>query len=182
MILNWRIEITRMPELGEAITTWTWPYSFKSCRGGRSFGMKDREGNWLAKADSQWVYMDIERGGFATVPQEMRDRYGLEDGLELALDTKKIRVPEDSEVREGIRVQREHLDTNHHVNNGQYVRIALAQFPENLDIASVKVEYRKQAVLGDVMIPKIKEEKGIYIAALCGTDEKTYAAVEIFER
>ena len=179
MILNWYIEIDRMPKLGESVTTVTWPYLFKSCRGGRSFGMKDAQGNWLAKADSHWVYLDTQKGGFATVPEEMGGRYGVEEQLKLLMDTKKVRVPADCEVREGIRVQKEHLDTNHHVNNGQYVRIALSQLPEDVDIASVKVEYRKQAMLGNVIIPKVKVEDGTYLVALCGEDDKPYAILEV---
>lgn len=182
MILNWYIEIDRMPMLGEPVTTVTWPYSFRSCRGGRSFGMKDAAGNWLAKADSHWVYMDIEKGGFATVPDDMGACYGLEPQLELLMDTKKVRIPKDCRIEEAIRVQKQHLDTNHHVNNGQYVRIALSCLPEELDIASVKVEYRKQAMLGDVMIPKVKVENGEYLVALCGEDDKPYAILQIRER
>lgn len=182
MILNWYIEIERMPELGEAVTTVTWPYSFKSCRGGRSFGMKDKEGNWLAKADSHWVYIDVEKGGFATVPEEMGDRYGIEEILSVAVDTKKLRVPSDCQACEAIRVQKEHLDTNHHVNNGQYVRMALSQLAEDIDIAGVKVEYRKQAMLGDVIIPKVRVEKGTHLVALCDEDGKPYAMIEIRER
>lgn len=182
MILTWFIEIERLPELAENVTIVTAPYAFKSCRGGRSFGMKDAEGNWLAKADSQWVYMDIEHGGFATIEAEMGNRYGVDDKIEMTMDTKRIRIPEDCEKMEAIRVMQEHLDTNHHVNNGQYVRMALAYMPENMDIATVKVEYKKQAMLGDLIIPKVKTEDGKYLVALCGEDDKAYAVVEICER
>ena len=130
MILNWYIEIDRMPELAENVSVYTWPYSFKSCRGCRSFGMKDKDGNWIARADSHWVYVDIEKGGFATVPEDMAQRYGIEEQLEIQIDTKKVRIPGDCEVREGIRVQKEHLDTNHHVNNSKYVELACEALPE----------------------------------------------------
>ena len=32
-------------------------------------------------------------------------------------------------------VQEHHLDTNHHVNNVQYVRLALSALPEGLEIS-----------------------------------------------
>ncbi len=183
MILTWFIEIDRLPKLAEDVTIVTAPYSFKSCRGGRSFGMKDKDGNWLAKADSQWVYMDIEKGGFATIEPTMGDQYGgVDEKIAVNMDTKRIRIPDDCEVREEIRVQREHLDSNHHVNNGQYVRMAMAQLPENIEIASVKVEYKKQALLGDLIICKTKADNGKYLVALCAEDDKPYAVVEIQER
>lgn len=180
MILSWFIEIERMPGLAEEVTIVTAPYSFKSCRGGRSFGMKDKDGNWLAKADSQWVYMDIEKGGFATIEETMADQYGgIDERIEMEMDTKRIRVPKDWEEREAIRVQKEHLDSNHHVNNGQYVRIAMSELPDNLNMATVKVEYRKQAMLGDLIIPKVKIENDTYLVALCGEDDKPYSVVEV---
>lgn len=76
----------------------------------------------------------------------------------------------------------EHLDTNHHVNNGQYVRMALAYMPERMDIATIKVEYRRQALLGDLIVPRVKSEDGKHLVALCGVDEKPYAVIEICER
>lgn len=182
MILTWFIEIERLPELAENVTIVTAPYAFKSCRGSRSFGMKDVEGNWLAKADSQWVYMDIEKGGFATIGSDIGERYGVDEKIEMGMDTKRIRIPDDCETMEGIRVMQEHLDTNHHVNNGQYVRMALAYMPENMDIATVKVEYKKQAMLGDIIIPKVKIDGKKHLVALCGEDDKAYAVVEICER
>lgn len=182
MILNWYIEIERMPELAENVTVTTSAYSFKNCRGGRSFSMKDELGNLLARADSLWVYMDAKKGGFAKIDQDMADRYGISERFEMTMDTKRIRIPEDCEEKEGIRVMQEHLDTNHHVNNGQYVRMALAYMPEHMDIATIKVEYRRQALLGDLIVPRVKSEEGKHLVALCGADEKPYAVIEICER
>jgi len=180
MILSWAIEINRMPKLTEQVTIVTAPYAFKSCRGGRSFGMKDADGNWLAKADSQWVYMDIEKGGFATIESDMADKYGgVDEKIEVSVDTKRIRMPEGCEVMEAFRVQKTHLDTNHHVNNGQYIKMAMAYLPEDIELHQVKVEYKRQALLGDVIIPKIYVDNSLYFVALCGEDDKPYAVIEI---
>ena len=180
MILSWAIEINRLPKLTEQVTIVTAPYSFKSCRGGRSFGMKDEAGNWLAKADSQWVYMDIEKGGFATIDEGMADQYGgIDDKIEVSVDTKRIRLPEALEEMESFRVQKSHLDTNNHVNNGQYIKMAMAYLPEKIQIHQVKVEYKRQALLGDVIIPKVYVDNNVQLVALCGEDSKPYAVIEI---
>ena len=61
MILSWQIEILRRPELGEKITVETWPHGFKAFYGYRNFALKDEQGEYLAKANSVWVYIDTCR-------------------------------------------------------------------------------------------------------------------------
>ena len=51
-------------------------------------------------------------------------------------------------------VQESQLDTNHHVNNGQYVRMAMNQI-ELPKVSELRVEYKKQALLGDMIVPFI---------------------------
>ena len=70
---------------------------------------------------------------------------------------RKISLPGEGEPKESIIVKEYHLDTNHHVNNGWYVRIARDYLPDNAVIRELRVEYKKQAMLGDEMIPYIYE-------------------------
>ena len=41
-------------------------------------------------------------------------------------------------------VQEYHLDTNHHMNNGQYVRMARAALEREITVRELRVEYREQ--------------------------------------
>ena len=67
-------------------------------------------------------------------------------------------------------MERHHLDTNRHVNNAQYVAIARELLPVDFALGELRVEYRKAAVLGDVMYPKLAQvpEGYVGIAAGCG--------------
>lgn len=179
MLTGWQIEIYRLPQFMEKITTSTWPTSFVRCKGGRNFVMTDQVGNVLARADSQWVYMDMEKGFPAKVPEGLAEVYGVEESFALKCDNKKIKVPDDCQIGEAFFVRKEHLDTNHHVNNGQYIKMAMYQLPENVEIHQLKAEYKSQAKLGDTIIPKVKAEKGRYLVALCNPDDKPYAIIEI---
>ena len=76
-----------------------------------------------------------------------------------------------------IAVAAHHIDTNHHVNNAQYVEIAREVLPAGLCIRELRVEYKKAAVLGDNMIPRVSVEAGCYTVALCDTEGKPYAIV-----
>ena len=52
-------------------------------------------------------------------------------------------------------VQEYRYDTNHHMNNGQYVRMARAALEREITVRELRVEYRKQAMLGDQITPVI---------------------------
>ena len=80
-----------------------------------------------------------------------------------------------------------HLDTNHHVNNAQYVRMAAAYLPENFEMGQMRVEYRKQALLHDVLHPYVVKrtaESGeeLYTVSLQDEEGKAYANVEFKEK
>ena len=65
-----------------------------------------------------------------------------------------------------------------HVNNGQYVHIASGFLPKGKKFTRLRVEYRKQAVLGDVMTPITYNKDGVCVVALCDEEKKPYAVIE----
>ena len=75
-------------------------------------------------------------------------------------------------------VRKYHIDTNNHVNNCQYVQMALEVLQKDIKVRQVRVEYKKSAVYGDVILPKLAEEKKRTVVELCDMDEHPYAVVE----
>lgn len=90
---------------------------------------------------------------------------------------RRIKLPEDYREGEPIPVARHHIDTNHHVNNAQYVEIAREFLPREAKIQEIRVEYKKAARLGDVMLPHISIQDGVYTIALCDREGTPYAVV-----
>ena len=72
-----------------------------------------------------------------------------------------------------------HIDTNEHVNNCQYVQMALEMLPGDIQIRQARVDYKKSAVLGDMIRPRLSEEKDRTVVELCDEDGKPYAVVEL---
>ena len=52
------------------------------------------------------------------------------------------------------------------MNNAQYVDIARELLPEKFTIRELRIEYKKAAVLGDVMYPKIGKTAEGYVVSL----------------
>ena len=91
---------------------------------------------------------------------------------------RKISVPAGGEMKDAITVLPHHLDANHHVNNGQYVAMAFEFLPEGAAIKQLRAEYRKQAFLGNVLIPCVVAEDTRIVVSLQDDSGKAYAVVE----
>ncbi len=177
LLVSWHIQVRRRPGLGELVAAETWPYRFQEFYGERNFRLATEAGEELASAASIWVYLNTETMRPCKVDRDVLERYQLEPSLPLGRISRKIQVPKGGEERPAIRVAPSQIDTNHHVNNGQYVRMALDCLPVGLPICQIRVEYRKAAVLGDVIVPVVSAGDGAYIVSLQAPDATSYAVV-----
>ena len=80
-----------------------------------------------------------------------------------------------------IRVMKYHIDLNAHVNNSQYVAMALDCLKEMKDFRRIRVEYKQAAKLGDVIIPTIEKEDNIYYVTLCDEQMEPYTIITFDE-
>ncbi len=175
----WQVVVESRPRLGEPVRLETRPYVFEHFMGKRNFEMLDGQGRSLAKADSLWLYYNGKTGRPERPPREMMEVYGLDEPL--AMDyakSRKIALPEQMEERDPFPVRPTDLDTNRHVNNGQYVRMAADLLPVE-QVWEFRMEYKKAARLGDVIFPKVGIRDGWHVAALCGGDGRPYAVAAV---
>lgn len=174
----WQVVVERYPELGEEITVGTFASDFKGLFGERNFVMLDKENNRLSCANSLWVYMDMEKGRPILPDKEEIEAYGTEPKLDMDYEGRKIRPAAEYEDREAFPVRKYHIDTNEHVNNCQYVQMAMEMLDQERVIRQVRVEYKKSAVLGDMIVPRTGDRDGRTVVELCTTEGELYAAVE----
>ena len=178
ILASWQICVNRYPNLGEQIRVSTWPYAFRGFQGSRNYQMTTSEGEILAYANSLWVYVDVEKGNMVRIPKEEADAYELEEKLDMEYAPRRINLPESKTSKESFTVRKSHLDTNHHVNNAQYIRLAREYVPKEFQENQIRVEYKKQAVRGDEIFPEVAIENGVCVVALCDSQENPYAIVE----
>lgn len=175
----WQIVVKRFPGLCEDVTIGTFPYEFKGCMGNRNFYLKDGEGRVVAVANSIWALMNTKTGRPSVPTEKMISSYVLEEKLDMEYAPRKIRVPdEEGTYGEDIIVGTHHLDTNHHVNNGQYIRMAVNYLPEDVEILQLRAEYKQQAFLKDIIRPYIIKKEGIYWISLMDQNNKPYVNIE----
>lgn len=182
LLTSWQVEINRRPSNAEKIKISTWPYEFKGMFGGRNFLMQDEAGEPVAYANSVWVYFDTDAQRPLRAPETFAEIYGVEPRYEMTYLDRKLRMPTEYTEKPAIKVTRDNLDTNMHVNNVQHIRLAENYLPLDYEVSGVRVDYRLQAFWEDTIIPLVSEtEEGITVA-LCNTEKKPYSIVSFRER
>lgn len=181
-ILNaWQIQFNRFPSLGEHITISTWPYAFKSMYGYRNFTIEDSEQKVCAVANSTWVLMDSNTHRPLRVTEDAIKAYFLEEAYPMEYASRKISVPVELETLASFPVIKSNIDTNNHVNNGQYIKMAEEYLPIDFPLKQLRAEYRNSACLGDIIVPKISSTDQRYTVVLADAEHAPYAIIE-FER
>jgi len=80
-----------------------------------------------------------------------------------------------------ITVMKADIDYNRHVNNANYIRMAMELLPNGFKVGSMRMEYRIPARLGDTLLPIVYETPGTIIVALL-TGQEVSTLVEFCER
>lgn len=173
--------VERYPAFGEQIVTTTFPYDFKGFMGMRNFYMDTKDGERLACANSWWTYLNLETGLPVKLQPEDTDGYEIEPKLDMDYAPRKIKLPKEWEEKEPFAVQKHHLDTNHHVNNCQYIYMAQDYLPEDFAAKQMRVEYKMQGRLGDIFYPRVSREENKVTVLLANDRKEPYAVVE-FQR
>lgn len=178
----WQIVIYRYPRLFEEIRVSTWPYDFQSMYGYRNFTIRDSSGQLLAAANSIWINMDTLTHRPVRITEEDTRAYQLEERLDMDYAPRKITLPDTYIKAEPFLVVPSNIDTNNHVNNGQYIRMAENYLPVDFNIGQMRAEYRRSAVLGDSITPLIHVDDSVCTIILADGTDSPYAVVEFLKK
>lgn len=180
MLSSWQVCLNELPKLGDKVQIQTWAHGMKGFYGYRNFSMNRTDGSRLAYADSTWVLIDTVSGRPVKVPQEMSETYGIEEEIPMKRETRKLVIPRDMEKQEAIEVPEYFIDSNRHMNNEKYVMIAHEFLPKDFQIREFRVEYKKEAKLGDIIYPSVNITGKEVSVLLSGADERPYAIVVFY--
>ena len=167
-----QVEIIRVPEYKEELTVTSTVYGMKSMFGFRNTFIYDAQGNPCYKTWSMGAFVDRAAGKLKRVDDATIATMKLEPKLEMNYRDRRIILPKtEGEVQEPIKVLRADIDYNRHLNNANYIRMAMELLPETFAIRGLRVEYRVAAKLGDILTPTIyKTEAGIVVVLSVGAE------------
>ena len=189
----WQIVVDRYPDLCENIIVGTAPYEFKGFIGYRNFLLQTEAGEQLACANSVWTLLDTESGRPVRPAPEMINGYTLAEKLPMEYAPRKIEMIGEGTRLDPIDVRSHHLDTNNHVNNGQYISMAMdcmAAYQaagggreSTFVIQQLRAEYRKSAVLGDKLYPMVvNKDSNILTISLQDEAGQPFCNVELMRK
>lgn len=174
---TWQVDVLRYPSMGERLTIYTWPYGLKGFYGLRNFKIEDGSGEIILKANSIWVFLDTQTGKPTRPMKEMYDKYPAEEQLEMEYLGRKLPTLPEGEKKPPIHVPRHFIDTNHHVNNAKYILMGEEFLPEGFAVSRIWAEYKKAAVLGNVIVPAVAVEQTRISVRLADESGASYANI-----
>ena len=114
-----KVQITRLPSLGETITVETWPMPTTRVAFPRAMAAYDSQGNELFRSISIWVLMDLENRSMVLPGNSGVDVGGLLTGNELSVPHSILPKALCNSTQRTVTYSC--LDRNGHMNNTRYL-------------------------------------------------------------
>ncbi len=178
----WQVQIERLPHFNEHITISTNCYGMSRVLASRNFSIRDEKGNYLVRADSLFFTFDTKAGKPCRIPDSEVIYLSDDPKLDLPKTDRHVHFEGEGQRMEPIVVNEQHLDTNHHVNNAQYVAIADAivrKLDADFLVRRICVQYKQMALLGDTMVPWVHTQGNGYVVNLTNEAGDSFAIVSL---
>ena len=162
-----QVEVIRVPRFKERLSVTTSIYEVMPMYGFRNTFIRDAQGNPCYRTWSMGAFVDLATGKLARISDDAITSLTLEPKQEMNYRGRRISLPkQDGTVMDPVRVMRADIDYNRHMNNANYVRIAMELLPEGFEVRDMRVEYRVAARLDDLLTPTVYSIEGGYIVSL----------------
>lgn len=149
-VLRYRVQVTRLPRVGETIRVQTWPLPTTRSAFPRATAAYDRAGGELFRVMGLWALMDRQTRAMVLPGKSDVALEGIIRGDELPAPTSL--PPVTAETRCLRTVTEADTDRNGHVNNTRYVAWAAdllpPQFRQSHTLAQCQLCYLSEATLG----------------------------------
>lgn len=167
LLASRQVEVMRVPLFKESLTVTTSVYGMKPMFGFRNTFIYDASGNPCYRTWSMGAFVDKTNGKLKRVDEATIASMQLEPQLEMNYRDRRIILPRTGgEVMDPVKVLRADIDYNRHMNNANYVRMAMELLPADFEVKGLRVEYRVAAKLGDTLTPTVYQTDGCYVVAL----------------
>jgi acyl-ACP thioesterase len=177
LLASRQVEVIRVPEYKEELTVTTSVYGMKPMFGFRNTFIYDAKGKPCYRTWSMGAFVDKTTGKLKRVDDATIASMTLEPQLEMKYRDRRIILPKDGgRALDPIRVLRADIDYNRHLNNANYIRMAMELLPDDFEVKGLRVEYRVPAKLGDMLMPTLYQiDGGIVVALSIGTEMSAIA-------
>ena len=155
-LVRMRVDIERLPTLGETIKIQTWAPKPKSLQFDRDFIVLDENGDIIIRAVSAWVLIDYQSRRIRKASTVIHEDY-QDPGLERAIDCVLGRFKAQGELNKKYQkvIGYSDIDLNGHLNNSKYVDFIMDCFSleehQKYRVKSLEVSFVNEALAGDTL-------------------------------
>jgi len=174
-----QVEVMRVPQFKEELTVTTSIYEVMPMYGFRNTFIRDIHGEPCYRTWSMGAFVDLATGKLARLSDAAIASLTLEPKQEMNYRGRRIILPkQEGTMMDPVTVMRADIDYNRHMNNANYVRIAMELLPDGFEVRDMRVEYRIAAKLGDRLTPTLYDIDGGNIVSLA-IDGQPSAIIEL---
>ena len=167
LLASRQVEVLRVPSFKEELRVTTSVYDMKPMFGFRNTFIYDADGRPCYRTWSMGAFVDKATGKLKRVDDAVANTLLIEPQLEMNYRDRRIILPKGGgEAFAPIKVMRADIDYNRHVNNANYIRMAMELLPEDFETKELRMEYRVAAKLGDTLTPTMYRIGDGFIIAL----------------
>lgn len=174
-----QIDILRLPEFRETVRTAVKIYGCKSIYGLRRITMRDAANRLCLIANATGAFFDLKAGKAVKLdPADLHVDFDEAEPMECL--PRKIPIPPAAGTEmPAFTVHRSDLDLNGHLTSPLYFAIAGNALPQDFRCNRVRVEYKKQAKSGEVVIPVVHHvAPAAMVVDMRGADGGSFAVAE----
>ncbi len=181
LLASRQVEIIRVPHYKESLTVTTSVYGMKPMFGFRNTYIYDAEGCPCYRTWSMGAFVDKSTGKLKRVDDATIASMTIEPQLEMDYKDRRIILPKEEGIKSTpIPVQKADIDYNKHVNNANYIRMAMELLPDDFPVKGLRVEYRIAAKYGDCLTPTLYQSDDRIIVSLA-IGEEVSALIEFMK-
>ncbi len=174
-----QVDIESLPSYGDEITVTTYVYNLSKTVGTRNTFVYDASGNILVRSYATGVFVDTTTQKMIRVPEKYWEVFSADDKQDMEYLPRRIILPKvDGETKGEFVVPDCFIDSYLHMNNVNYVMLALMNISNGNKIKRIRVEYKNPAKASEIIVPVVREQDDIITVSLNAKDGTQYANVE----
>lgn len=183
VLLNWRLKVFKRPKWNTSLKVSTWCTHHTHIYFYRDYKICDDTGEVVAIATSKWILFDFNKKSVFKITEDFTKKYckDIDDNVFDDKMTERINEPENSTLKGEYTILKRDIDSNHHVNNLNYLDFAYEILPENVDFKNVEIMYKNETKVGNTLKLFYGEVDGqIFITMKDKLDNKLHCIVKLY--
>ena len=181
-LTSYHVKILHRPTYESWFNLATWSRSIKGFMAAREFEIRDNNNQLQMCALSNWVRINRAEQKIERVTPELITAYGQEEKNNF--DTPwnaKLTECEKIDIEQLVKIERNFIDMNQHVNNVSYLELAYNALPDdvykNFDCNEFEIMYKQAIKCHDEVYLQYTDEKDFYNITIKSKDKTVLHAI-----